>query len=162
MEVLSFVKEREFCQKNKHGHRPYHGLLKQFQRKPRPMWWIFFRGTAYFRGTKYHIGSGGQVHQIFPLIGTSHPYTTKQIAKLCIDHVCKLHEIHVVVITDKDRIFTSALWLELVKYVDVKMNFSTSYQPQTNGQTERINLYLMGYLRCMASPMEGSHWLSLA
>jgi hypothetical protein len=43
------------------------------------------------------------------------------------------------------------------------MNMSTSYHPQTDGQTKRVNQCLENYLRCMAfeTPKMWSQYLSL-
>ena len=44
------------------------------------------------------------------------------------------------------------------------LHMSTSYHPQPDGQTERVNQCLENYLRCMAflQPKKWMNWLSLA
>ena len=97
-------------------------------------------------------------------IPLSHPYTAFTVAQLFINHVYKLHGLPQVIISDRDKVFTSALWRELFKLSDTTLNMSSSYHPQTDGQTERLNQCLETYLCCMvhACPTKWSHWLSLA
>lgn len=47
---------------------------------------------------------------------------------------------------------------------DVKLNMSSSYHPQTDGQTERLNQCLEAFLRCTvhAAPSKWSQWLAQA
>lgn len=56
------------------------------------------------------------------------------------------------------------LWQELFKLADVKLNMSSSYHPQTDGQTERLNQCVEAYLRCdvHACPAKWSQWLPQA
>ena len=44
-----------------------------------------------------------------------------------------------------------------------ELHYSSSYHPETDGQSERLNQCLETYLRCMTSesPTQWSHWLSL-
>jgi hypothetical protein len=46
----------------------------------------------------------------------------------------------------------------------VKLNFSTSYHPQSDDQTERVNQCIENYLRCMVmnQPKKWSKWVALA
>lgn len=66
--------------------------------------------------------------------------------------------------SDRDRIFTSALWQELFRLANVKLNMSSSYHPQTDGQPERLNQCIEAFLRCSvhATPNKWSQWLSQA
>jgi hypothetical protein len=48
------------------------------------------------------------------------------------------------------RILTSHLWQDLLKALGVKIHMSTADDPQSDGQTERVNQCLENYLRCMA------------
>lgn len=81
-------------------------------------------------------------------ISLSHPFTALQVATAFIKNVYDIFGMPQVIISDRDKIFTSALWQELFKLADVKLNMSSSYHPQTDGQTERLNQCLEAYLRC--------------
>jgi hypothetical protein len=94
----------------------------------------------------------------------AHPYTALSIAQLFLSNVYKLHGMPSVIISDRDRIFTSALWQELFKLTDTTLNMSSAYHPQTDGQTERLNQCLETYLRCMvhSCPQKWAQWIPLA
>lgn len=72
-------------------------------------------------------------------IPLKHPFTAFQVAMAYMDNVFKLHGHHEALISDRDRIFTSSLRQELFKLIDTALKMSTSYHPQTDGHTERVN-----------------------
>ena len=68
-------------------------------------------------------------------------------AQLFFDHVFKYFGLHDIVISDCGPQFASAFTRELawiIKYDDIYL--STTYHPQTNGQTEQINQEVETYL----------------
>jgi hypothetical protein len=96
----------------------------------------------------------------FPL---RHPYTALTIAHKYLDTVYRLHDLSSVVISNRDPIFTSKLWQELLRLTDTKMNMSSTHYPHTDGQTEKLNQCLESYLRCVVhvSPTKWAQWLPL-
>lgn len=60
--------------------------------------------------------------------------------------------------------FLSKFWQEIFKLQGLELRHSSSYHPQTNGETEVVNRCLETYLRCMAGnlPKSCSTWGSLA
>lgn len=93
-----------------------------------------------------------------------HPFTAFVVAKLFLHNIYKLHGMPQSIISDRDRIFTSTLWKELFRLADVQLQMSSSYHPQSDGQTERLNQTMETFLRCFvnACPAQWSKWLSLA
>jgi hypothetical protein len=79
-------------------------------------------------------------------IPLSHPYTVQKIAYLFMEHIVKLHGPPASIVSDRDRIFTSALWKEIVSPFQTKLNFSSAYHPESDGQTERVNECVEQYL----------------
>lgn len=58
----------------------------------------------------------------------------------------------------------SLFWKSLFQMLHVKLNISSAYHPQSDGQTEIVNKCLESYLRCMTGekPKDWVHWLNLA
>jgi hypothetical protein len=80
----------------------------------------------------------------------SHQYTVHKVADLFINNIIKLHGPPTVITTDRDSLFLSKLWTEIFTAMKISLHFSTSYHPESDGQTERVNQCMEQYLRCMA------------
>ena len=80
------------------------------------------------------------------------------------DNVVKLHGVPLSIISDRDRVFTSAFWQELIKVVGTKLSYSTAYHPQTDDQSKKVNKCLEQYLRCAVqdNPKTWRRWLPMA
>jgi transposase InsO family protein len=72
-------------------------------------------------------------------------------ALLILKEVWKHHGTPRVVVSDRGPQFVAAFMRELYKLLGIKLATSTAYHPQTDGQTERVNQVLEGYLRIFTS-----------
>jgi hypothetical protein len=72
--------------------------------------------------------------------------------------------MHAVIISDRDKIFTSNLWKKVFALAKVNLSMSSAYQPQSDGQSERVDQCVETYLRCFVSsvPKQWIFWLYLA
>ena len=77
----------------------------------------------------------------------SSDYSTAQVAELFFWEVFKLHGLPNTIVSDRDSRFTGAFWKELFRLVGTELATSTSYHPQSDGQTEIVNKWIEGYLR---------------
>jgi hypothetical protein len=86
------------------------------------------------------------------------------IAQLYRDHVWKDYGLPEIVISDCGQIFVGHFMWDLLKLLGVKSNTSTTYHPQTEGQTERVNQEIEQYLHVFTNFMQHdwSDWLAMA
>jgi hypothetical protein len=75
----------------------------------------------------------------------------KQVAHLFFNHVVRYHGIPSTIISDRDSKFTSTFWKELWACLGTTLNMSSSFHPETDGQTERANRTLVDTLRSYVS-----------
>ena len=69
-------------------------------------------------------------------------YKVVNIADIFLKQNFQLHGILKVIISIQDPKFTSNFWRSLFKGLNNTLNFSTSFHPQTDGHTERVNQVL--------------------
>jgi hypothetical protein len=93
----------------------------------------------------------------------SSKYSTTQVAKLFFREVFRLHGLPKTIVSDRDNRLMEGFWQELFRLVGTELTPSTSYHPQTDGQTKIVNKWLEGYLRNYVSGQQKAwiKWLHL-
>jgi transposase InsO family protein len=73
------------------------------------------------------------------------------LARIYLKEIVRLHGIPRKIVSDRGTQFTSKFWKGLQQAMGTKLDFSTAYHPQSDGQTERVNKILEDLLRACAT-----------
>ncbi|XP_052489853.1 uncharacterized protein LOC128042527 [Gossypium raimondii] len=65
-------------------------------------------------------------------------YSLQKLVKLYISEIVRLHGVLVSIISDRDPHFTSRFWKKLYEVLGSRLDFSTMFYSQTDGQSERV------------------------
>ena len=65
-----------------------------------------------------------------------------------------------IIVSDGDTIFTGKFWTELFSCLGTQIAHSSSYHPQSDGQTEIVNKCLEGCLCCFLFDKQ-TQWVKL-
>ncbi|TYK00849.1 DNA/RNA polymerases superfamily protein [Cucumis melo var. makuwa] len=82
--------------------------------------------------------------------------TLDQLARLYVDKIVSQYGVPVSIVSDRDPRFTSKFWPSLQKAMGTGLKFSTSFHPQTDGQSERTIQTLEDMLRACVLQLKGS------
>ncbi|KAH7621093.1 putative Transposon Tf2-9 polyprotein [Nannochloris sp. 'desiccata'] len=90
--------------------------------------------------------------------------SAEDIATLFYKNILCRHGCPSSIVSDRDSKFISSFWQSLWSSVGTRLKLSTSYHPQTDGQTERINRVLEEMLRsfCVLDPASWVNFLPQA
>jgi transposase InsO family protein len=77
-------------------------------------------------------------------------YSSAKLVDLYISRIVCLHGVPKKIVSDRGSQFISKFWEKLHESMDTKLNFSSAYLPQTDGQMERTNQILEDMLRACA------------
>jgi transposase InsO family protein len=77
-------------------------------------------------------------------------YSRAKLAELYMRQVVCLRGVPKKIVSDRGSQFTSKVWEKLHESMDIKLNFGSTYHPQTDGQIERTNQILEAMLRACA------------
>ncbi|XP_047268023.1 uncharacterized protein LOC124898416 [Capsicum annuum] len=138
-DVRSFVQQYDICQRNKYNAAAYLGYLKPLPIR-KGVWTDvcldFIKGLPKSNGKDVILVVVDRLSKYGHFLCLHHPYTTQSIAQCYLDHVFKLHGILVTMTSDRDLVFLSSFWQERFTLQRVQLQRSTTYHPQTDGQTE--------------------------
>ncbi|KAJ8749322.1 hypothetical protein K2173_018805 [Erythroxylum novogranatense] len=82
--------------------------------------------------------------------------TLDQLAQKYVAEIVRLHGIPLSIVSDRDPRFTSRFWKSLQTAMDTRLNFSTTFHPQTDGQSERTIKTVEDMLQACVLEFRGS------
>jgi hypothetical protein len=153
-EVADYIALCDICQRVKVEHQRPAGLLQPLKV---PEWkWeeismdfiVVLPRTQ--RGYNYIWVIVDWLTKVTYFIPVKTMYTGPQLAELYISRIVCLHGVPKKIVFDRRTQFTSKFWERLHESMDTKLNFSSAYHPQTDGQTERVHQVLEDMLRACA------------
>ena len=86
-------------------------------------------------------------------------YNAEKLVRLYISEVARLHGVPLSIISDRGTQFTSKFWRTLHAKLGTRLDISTSFHPQNDGQSERIIQVLEDMLRACVIEF-GGHWIA--
>ena len=92
----------------------------------------------------------------------THPFTAKSVVEKFVEGIIKLHGLPKSIISEHDPVFISRFWQEFFQMLGTKLQLSSTYHSQTDGQTKVVNRCVEQYLRCFVHqwPHKWSAYLS--
>ncbi|KAB2069528.1 hypothetical protein ES319_A08G100900v1 [Gossypium barbadense] len=82
-------------------------------------------------------------------------YSLEKLAELYDSEIIRLHGVPLLIISDRDPRFTLRFLKKLQEALEKKLNFSTAFHTQTDGQSERVIQILEDMLRCCVLEFQG-------
>jgi len=150
-EIRSYVESCDTCQKSKPRNTTKQGLLYPLNIPERS--WDAISMDFITHLPESQEGNSSIMVVVDRLSKMAHftamkdSYSAKDVAKLFFTSVFRLHGLPSSIVSDRDSRFTGSFWRELMERIGTKLNMSTSFHPQTDGQSERTIRTLILYLR---------------
>jgi hypothetical protein len=150
-DVARYVSTCVACQRNKARRRKPCRLLQPLPIPEKPWYTVTFDFIVKLpktsRGNNSICVFVDKLTKLVHFVACKEEVSAKEFAELYVDHVFRLHGLSREFIVDRDSLFTSAFWQEVTVVLGTRTVMSSSFHPQTDGQTERVNQTVETYLR---------------
>jgi hypothetical protein len=153
-DVAEYIALRDVCNRVKAEHQKPAGLLQPL---PIPEWKWDNVGMDFIIGlprTKSGYDSNwvvvDRLTKVAHFIPLKTTYTSAKLAKIYMRQIVCSHGVPKSIVSDRGTQFTSHFWRQLYESMGTRLEFSTAFHPQTDGQTERVNQILEDMLRACA------------
>ena len=140
--IRSFCRTCESCQRAKVSNQKPMGKLHTLPVPTKPWDSIgmdFIGPFPESKGYNYLWVVICRMTSMVHLIPVHTTMTATQLSWIYLREIVRLHGLPTSIVSDRDSKFTSKWWRSLHKLLGAKLLMSTSFHPQTDGQTERAN-----------------------
>ncbi|GJV13656.1 putative reverse transcriptase domain-containing protein [Tanacetum coccineum] len=159
-DIAEYVSKCLTCLKVKAEHQRPSGLLQQPEI---PVW--KWEGIAMDFVTKLPRTSSGhdtiwvivdRLTKSAHFLPMREDYKMERLARLYLNEIVARHGVPISIISDRDSRFTSRFWQSMQEALGTRLDMSTAYHPQTDGQSERTIQTLEDMLRACVLDFGGS------
>ncbi|GKC97688.1 putative reverse transcriptase domain-containing protein [Tanacetum coccineum] len=159
-DIAEYVSKCLTCLKVKAEHQRPSGLLQQPEI---PVW--KWEGIAMDFVTKLPRTSSGhdtiwvivdRLTKSAHFLPMREDYKMERLARLYLNEIVARHGVPISIISDRDSRFTSRFWQSMQEALGTRLDMSTAYHPQTDGQSERTIQTLEDMLRACVLDFRGS------
>ncbi|GJY61488.1 putative reverse transcriptase domain-containing protein [Tanacetum coccineum] len=130
-------------------HKSLQHILDQKELNMRQRRWLELL-SDYDCDIRYHPGKANVVADALSRKEQIEPFQNDPLDKLArfyLNRIVARHGIHVSIICDRDKRFTSNFWKSFQKSLGTDISMNTAYHPETDGQSERTIQTLEDMLR---------------
>jgi hypothetical protein len=163
-EIIEYIRSCLECQKDKVTHHKPYGLLSPLE-LPYTPW------TSIAMDFITDLPLSADCDQLWVIVDRftkmahfillkKDQKTAEHLVKVFAREIWRFHGIPTDIISDRDSRFTSTEWKQFLGILGVQPRMSTSFHPQTDGQTERINQTIEAYFRSFIN-YEMDNWVGL-
>ncbi len=157
-DVETYVRQCHQCQTNKPPNVKPAGLLQPLPIPSRKWESIGMDFITHLPCTKSEHDAIlvviDRLSKLVHFIPTRTDVDATEVATLFIEHVAKLHGLPMSIVSDRDSRFCSKFWQAVMQLWGISTDMTTSFHPEGNAQTERMNRVLEEYLRHFVSPKQ--------
>ncbi|GJS49794.1 reverse transcriptase domain-containing protein [Tanacetum coccineum] len=159
-DIAEYVSKCLTCLKVKAEHQRPSGLLQQ----PEILVWKW-EGIAMDFVTKLPRTSSGhdtiwvivdRLTKSAHFLPMREDYKMERLARLYLNEIVARHGVPISIISDRDSHFTSRFWQSMQEALGTRLDMSTAYHPQTDGQSEHTIQTLEDMLRACVLDFRGS------
>ena len=149
-DIGTWIRECDVCQRNKTERQPPYGLLLPMPVAKKP--WAFV-STDMITGLPDSDGNTAilvfvdMFTKAAVFVPTTIQMDSPELATLFFKYVYPRFGLPERLISDRGSVYVSTFWRTITRLVGTETRYSTSYHPQTDGQTEVVNQWLETYLR---------------
>nr|XP_043623626.1 uncharacterized protein LOC122595345 [Erigeron canadensis] len=159
-EIYEYVSRCLTCSRVKIEHQKPSGLLKQLEV---PVWkWedITMDFIMKLPRTKNNHNSiwviVDRLTKSARFLPIRDDYPLERLAEIYIEYIVTKYGVPLSIVSDRDPRFTSDFWQSLQEALGTRLNLSTAYHPQSDGQSKRTIQTLEDMLRACALEFRGS------
>ena len=165
--IARYVQHCHTCSRSKASHHAKYGVLKPFpvpQQRWKDISMDFVTGLPESSDKNAVLSVVCRLTKMKHFIPCRETTDAKALARLYVEHVWKLHGLPDSIVSDRGGQFIADFWKALCERLRINSRLSTSFHPETDGQTERYNAVMEQYLRSYVSYQQDdwTDWLPMA